>query len=41
MGDRALFRLRDIVEAIDQIGLLMAGATFDDLLANRMQRAAF
>ncbi|MBK8458691.1 MAG: hypothetical protein IPL47_17460 [Phyllobacteriaceae bacterium] len=41
MVDRAHFRLRDIIDAIDQIDLLLAGATFGDLLANRMQRAAF
>lgn len=41
MDERTIYRLRDIVDAIDQIELLLEGRTFDDLLRDRFLRAAF
>lgn len=41
MADRTLERLRDIVDALDQIEGLPAGKTFEDVQADRVVRAAF
>jgi len=41
MEERTIYRLRDIVDAIDHINLLLDGKTFDDLLRDRFLRAAF
>lgn len=41
MVDRTIFRLNDIVDAIDQINLLLADKTFSDLIGDRILRAAF
>jgi uncharacterized protein with HEPN domain len=41
MRDRILSRLDDILDAIDQIELILKGRTFDDILADRATRAAF
>lgn len=41
MSDRALFRLNDIIDAIDQINLLLERKTFDDVIRDRALRAAF
>lgn len=39
--DRSLHRLRDIVDAIDQIDMLARGRTLADLTQDRIMRAAF
>lgn len=41
MADRTVFRLRDIIDAIDQIEHLLDGKTFPDVFTDRVQRAAF
>lgn len=41
MPSRTIDRLRDIVDATDQIDLLLAGRTFNDMRADRVVRAAF
>jgi uncharacterized protein with HEPN domain len=41
MKDRTVFRLRDIIDAIDQIEMLLAGKSFEDIQENRVTRAAF
>ncbi|WP_394892866.1 DUF86 domain-containing protein [Mesorhizobium sp. AaZ16] len=41
MEDRAVYRLRDIIDAIDQIYLLLEGKTFADVQKDRILRAAF
>ncbi|MGL4491038.1 MAG: HepT-like ribonuclease domain-containing protein [Rhizobiaceae bacterium] len=41
MVDRTIFRLRDIVDAIDQIEELLADRTFSEVFSNRVLRAAF
>ena len=41
MADRTLDRLRDIVDAANQIDGLLAGKTFEDMQADRVLRAAF
>jgi uncharacterized protein with HEPN domain len=41
MADRTVYRLRDIVDAIDQIDLLLDGKTLGDLTTDRFLRAAF
>lgn len=41
MRDRARFRMNDMIDAIDQIGMLLRGKTFDDLTTDRPLRAAF
>ena len=41
MGDRTVYRLRDIVDAIEQIDKLLAGQRFSDLEADRVLKAAF
>lgn len=41
MGDRTVHRLRDIIDAIDQINLLLEGKDFKDVQADRVLRAAF
>jgi len=41
MDKRTRFRLRDIVDAIDQIDLLLEGKDFSDLLQDRAMKAAF
>ena len=39
--DRSLLRLRDIVDSIDQIDLLLSGRTLADLSQDRVMRAAY
>lgn len=41
MISRTIFRLRDIVDAVDQINVLLAGETHSVLVADRVKRAAF
>jgi uncharacterized protein with HEPN domain len=41
MSDRIRYRLNDIVDAIDQIELLLDGMTFETLSSNRVVKAAF
>lgn len=41
MVDRTIFRLNDIVDAIDQIDLLLADKSFRDVIGDRILRAAF
>ena len=41
MGDRTVYRLRDIIDALDQINLLLEGNVFKDVQADRVLRAAF
>ena len=41
MRDRIRFRMNDIVDAIDQIDLLLRGKTFEDLILERPLKAAF
>jgi uncharacterized protein with HEPN domain len=41
MDSRTVFRLRDIVDAIDQIQLLLEGEEFSDLARERARKAAF
>ena len=41
MADRTRFRLQDIVEAIDQISALLKTKTLDDVMRDRVLRAAF
>ena len=41
MADRTLYRLQDIVDAIDQINLLLTGKSLDDVTGDRVLRAAF
>jgi len=39
--DRTAYRLGDIIDAIDAIDLLLKDRTFEDILADRVTRAAF
>ena len=41
MAGRTVDRLRDIIDAVDQIDILLAGKTLDDLQTDRVVRAAF
>jgi uncharacterized protein with HEPN domain len=41
MDDRTVFRLRDIIEAIDQIDLLLKDKDFSGLSRERVTKAAF
>ncbi len=41
MGDRTVYRLHDIRDAIDQIELLLADKTFPDVQGDRFLRAPF
>ncbi|HEY6633545.1 MAG TPA: HepT-like ribonuclease domain-containing protein [Rhizobiaceae bacterium] len=41
MNDRTIYRLQDIMDAIDQIDGLLEGKTFEDAQADRVLRAAF
>lgn len=41
MVDRTISRLRDIIDAIDQIESLLGGKSLDDMLGDRVMRAAF
>ena len=41
MNDRTIYRLRDIIDAIDQIDRLLAGKVFEDAQTDRVLRAAF
>lgn len=41
MADRTIFRLKDIVEAIDMIDALLAQTEFATLESDRVKRAAF
>jgi uncharacterized protein with HEPN domain len=41
MQDRTIFRLNDIVDAIDQIELLLMGKNLEDLINDRAMKAAF
>ncbi len=41
MKDRTIFRLHDIIDAIDQIERLLRGVTFEDVQKDRVLRAAF
>lgn len=41
MGDRTVYRLQDILDAIEQIDVLLNGKTFADLQNDRILRAAF
>jgi uncharacterized protein with HEPN domain len=39
--DRTVFRLRDIVDAIEQIEFLLGGRSLEDVASDRVARAAF
>jgi len=41
MTDRTIYRLRDIIDAISQIDLLLDGKIFADVQTDRVLRAAF
>ncbi|MGN6584265.1 MAG: HepT-like ribonuclease domain-containing protein [Rhizobiaceae bacterium] len=41
MKDRTVFRLRDIIDAIEQIDALLADKSFEDIQQDRVTRAAF
>jgi uncharacterized protein with HEPN domain len=41
MGDRTNFRLKDIIDAIDQIHALLKSKTYQDLTADKVVKAAF
>jgi uncharacterized protein with HEPN domain len=41
MADRALFRLKDIVDAVDQIEIALENKTFNDASSDRLLRAGF
>lgn len=41
MTDRSIRRLRDIIDAVDQIELLLEGKSLDDIKNDRFARAAF
>lgn len=41
MADRTVKRLRDIVDAVNQIDILLAGKTLGDVQADRVVKAAF
>ena len=41
MDNRAVYRLNDIVDAIEQIELLLEQKTFDDIQSDRPLKAAF
>ena len=41
MAGRSVFRLRDIIDAVDQIESLLEEKTFADIIADRVLRAAF
>jgi uncharacterized protein with HEPN domain len=41
MEDRTRFRMRDVIDAVDQIHSLLDAKTFDDLLTDRVLKAAF
>ena len=41
MVDRTVNRLRDIVDAVNQIDILLTGKTLDDVQTDRVVRAAF
>jgi uncharacterized protein with HEPN domain len=41
MGDRTNFRLKDIVDAIDQIQVLLHNKSYQDLVKGKVTKAAF
>jgi uncharacterized protein with HEPN domain len=41
MADRTVYRLNDIIDAIDAIHSLLVGKTFEDMIADRVTKAAF
>ena len=41
MADRVVFRLRDIIDAVDQIDKLLVEKSFADVFSDRICRAAF
>jgi uncharacterized protein with HEPN domain len=41
MGDRTNFRLKDIVDAIDQIQSLLQNKSYQDLVKDKVAKAAF
>ena len=41
MDERIATRIEDIIDAIDQIDLLLAGKSIDDLQEERVTRAAY
>ncbi|MFZ1774083.1 MAG: HepT-like ribonuclease domain-containing protein [Rhizobiaceae bacterium] len=41
MTERTIFRMHDVVDAISQIDLLLKDTGLDDLLADRVRRAAY
>ena len=41
MKDRTNFRLKDIIDAIDQIHALLKNKTYQDLTADKVVKAAF
>jgi uncharacterized protein with HEPN domain len=41
MVDRVVFRLRDIIDAIDQIQILLGEKSFADVFSDRICRAAY
>ncbi len=41
MGDRTSFRLKDIIDAIDQIHALLQNKSYQDLVADKVVKAAF
>jgi uncharacterized protein with HEPN domain len=41
MTDRTVFRLRDIVDAVDQIEIILDDKTFVDVFSDRLLRAGF
>ena len=41
MGDRTKFRLKDIIDTIDQINSLFQGKSYQDLVKDKVAKAAF
>jgi uncharacterized protein with HEPN domain len=41
VADRTIFRLRDIIDAINQIEGLLENSTFSEVFSDRIRRAAF
>lgn len=41
MNDRTRFRMLDVIDAVDQIHSLLADKTFDDIVEDRVLKAAF
>ena len=41
MDDRTKFRLKDIIDTIDQISALLVGKSYQDLVKDKVVKAAF